>query len=117
VSNSGKKSNLSDSEQARKDASPAIHWEYRIPKEEAVMNDASRYLACCQCFKLVLRDEAVRTEELYGGFCSEACVLLCLQINNPPRFIETTEQPDERKPGSWQFDDLAPRTGVYGQLE
>lgn len=71
------------------------------------MYDESRYLSCCQCFAVVLRDDAVRTPELHGAFCTEACALLCFRINNPPRDRNLQFQAGDKEAGPTQGDDLA----------
>ncbi|MFZ1626592.1 MAG: hypothetical protein WAT81_02190 [Candidatus Moraniibacteriota bacterium] len=70
------------------------------------MYDESRYLSCCQCFAVVLRDDAVRTPELHGAFCSEACAFLCMKINNPPRDPKSQFQAGDKEAGPMQINDL-----------
>ncbi|MFA9262460.1 MAG: hypothetical protein ACEQSB_03860 [Undibacterium sp.] len=71
------------------------------------MYDESRYLSCCQCFAVVLRDDAVRAPELHGAFCTEACAFLCIEINNPPRDHCLQFQAGDKDGGPMQVNSLA----------
>jgi|GEM_PF-4141059 len=74
------------------------------------MYDESRYLSCCQCSAVVLRDDAVRTPELHGAFCSESCAVQCIRENNPPRSVDIQLQAgDPEIRAGLQFDDLKSR--------
>ena len=79
------------------------------------MYDESRYLSCCQCFTVVHRDEAVRTPELYGGFCTEQCALLCIKINNRPRDLNLQFQAGDKEAGPPQHDTVVNWPTAGGQ--
>lgn len=81
------------------------------------MYDERVYMSCCRCLVVIRRDDAVRTEGLHGGFCSERCAILCLLENNPPLGIEQQSQAGDGPGGEQgpQYDDLCQRNSSGGQ--
>lgn len=83
------------------------------------MHDDRLYFYCCGCCESALRENAVRSEGLYGIFCTEACALSCHRVNNIP-ISETADQmqmdgeefapdqADSREKKPLQMDDLRP---------
>ncbi len=89
-------------------------------ESEVVVHDDRLYFYCCGCCQSALRENAVRSEGLYGIFCTEACALNCYRVNNIPipgvmnqmqmgdGKESVSDQADSRERKPLQMDDLRP---------
>ena len=70
------------------------------------MYDERVYMSCCQCSTVFRRDDAVRHPDLFGGFCSDRCALMCLAVNNPPHTVDGQQQAGSGEASPIQPDSL-----------